>query len=158
VTAVAANAFGDVQRGVFPSLLTETHADDTTQPFWDAAAEDRLVVPRCTNCGTFRLPPGPFCFECRHSAIEWVELPGTGTIYTFTVVRHPLHPDLGPACPYVSAVVELDGTQGAGARMIVNIVDCDPDRVAIGDHVEIAWEHLETGMSNPRFRPIAASR
>ena len=33
------------------------------------------------------------------------------------------HPDLAEACPYVSGVVDLDGTQGAGARMIVNIID-----------------------------------
>jgi len=152
------NAFGKVEVGVFPSILTETYADETTQPFWDAAAEDRLVAPRCTTCGTFRVPPSPFCFECQQQAVEWVELPGTGTVFTFTVVRHPLHPDLGPACPYVSGVVELDGTQGAGARMIVNFVDCDPATLAIGDPVEIVWEHFESGMSTPRFRPINTGR
>lgn len=148
-------AFGEVRRGVFPAILRETHADESTQPFWAAAAADQLVAPRCTSCGTFRLPPSPFCFACRHRDVEWVRLPGTGTIYTFTVVRHPLHPDLADACPYVSGVVELDGTQGAGARMIANIVDCDPDTIAIGDRVEIVWEHLDDQMSVPRFRPIA---
>src|SRR5581483_4712512 len=150
--------FGDVRRGVFPSILTETHADDTTQPFWDAAADDRLVAPRCTKCGTFRLPPTPFCFECQGTEVEWCELPGTGTVYTYTVVRHPLHPDLGPACPYVSGAVALDGTQGAGARMVVNIVECDPDAIAIGDRVEVVWEHFGTGMSTPRFRPVPRGR
>lgn len=147
------NEFGELSRGVFPTILTETHADATTQPFWDAAKDDRLVAPRCTNCGTFRLPPGPFCFECQHREVEWVELPGTGTVYTFTVVRHPLHPDLADACPYASGVVELDGTQGAGARMLVNIVDCDVDELAIGDTVEIVWEHVNEQMTTPRFRP-----
>jgi uncharacterized protein len=153
---VTDNAFGDLQPGVFPTILAETYADDTTQPFWDAASEDRLVGARCTTCGTFRIPPAPFCFECQAQEIEWVPLPGTGTIYTFTIVRHPLHPDLGPACPYVSGVVELDGTQGAGARMVVNIVDCDPEAVSIGDRVEIVWEHFDSGMATPRFRPIAS--
>ena len=27
------------------------------------------------------------------------ELPGTGTVYTYTVVRHPLHPDLAEVFP-----------------------------------------------------------
>lgn len=146
--------FGQLTKGVFPSILTETNADPLTQPFWDAAREDRLVAPKCSNCGTFRLPPSPFCFTCQQRGIEWVELPGTGTIYSFTVVRHPLHPDLADACPYVSGVVELDGTQGAGARMLVNIIDVDPAAVRIGDRVEIVFEHVNDEMSTPRFRPI----
>jgi uncharacterized OB-fold protein len=155
-TAGPTSPFGDLRRGVFPPVLRDAHADDSTRPFWEAAAEDRLVAPRCTSCGTFRLPPSPFCFACRHREVEWVELPGTGTVYTFTVVRHPLHPDLGPVCPYVSGVVELDGTQGAGARMVVNIVDCDPDTLRIGDRVEITWEHLDD-VSVPRFRPVEST-
>lgn len=148
------STFGPLTRGVFPSLLKKTYADPTTQPFWDAAKEDRLVVPRCTNCGTFRLPPSPYCFSCQRQEVEWVELQGTGRIFTFTVVRHPLHPDLAEVCPYASGVVELDGTQGAGARMLVNIIDCDPDHLRIGDPVEIVWEHVSDEMSTPRFRPI----
>jgi hypothetical protein len=148
------STFGPLVKGVFPSLLRETHADPTTQPFWDAAKEDRLVVPRCTHCGTFRLPPSPYCFSCQQQGVEWEELPGTGRIFTFTIVRHPLHPDLAEVCPYASGAVELDGTQGAGARMLVNIIDCDPDELKIGDAVEIVWEHVNDEMSTPRFRPI----
>lgn len=147
--------FGPLRRGVFPVILSTTAADHTTQPFWDAAKDGRLVAPRCTDCGTFRLPPSPFCFACASREFEWVELPGTGTVYSFTIVRHPLHPDLAEACPYVSGVVELDGTQGAGARMIVNIVDCDPEAVQIGDRVQIIWERVNEEMTVPRFRPLA---
>ena len=138
---------------MFPSILTHTHADDSTHPFWDAAEEDRLVAPRCTNCGTFRLPPPPFCFVCQHREVEWVELPGTGTIYSFTVVRHPLARCSTRSVPYASGIVELDGTQGAGARMIVNIIDCDVDTLRIGDRVEIVWEHVNDEMAVSRFRP-----
>ena len=145
--------FGQLTRGKFPTILFDPHADPTTQPFWDAAYEDRLVCQQCTSCGTFRMPPSPFCFNCQSRDYEFTELPGTGTIYSFTVVRHPLHPDLADACPYVSGVVELDGTQGAGARMLVNIIDCDPDAVRIGDKVEIVFEHVNEEMSTPRFRP-----
>ena len=100
---------------MFPTILTETHADPLTQPFWDAAQEDRLVgaevhalrhVPPAAVAVLLQLP-----VTRRTSGSS---LPGTGTIYSFTVVRHPLHPDLADACPYVSGVVELDGTQGAG--------------------------------------------
>ncbi len=149
------NDFGDIVRGVFPVILDQPHADHTTEPFWEAARRDELVAARCTGCGTFQLPPGPMCFECQGFDFEWVGLPGTGTVFTFTVVRHPLHPGLADACPYVSGVVELDGTQGAGARIIVNIVDCDPETLQIGDPVEIVFEHVNDEMSVPRARPTS---
>jgi uncharacterized OB-fold protein len=148
------NEFGTLTKGQFPTILKDPHADERTQPFWDAAKEERLVAPRCTECGTFRMPPSPYCFNCRGQGYEYVELPGTATIYTFTIVRHALHPDLAEILPYVGAVVELDGTQGAGARMIVNIVDCDVDAVRCGDKVEVVWEHVNEAMTTPRFRPV----
>jgi uncharacterized OB-fold protein len=88
--------------------------------------------------------------------VDWVELPGTGTVYTFTVVRHPLRPNLSEAVPYVSGVIELDGTQGAGARLIANIVDCDPDRVRVGDRVRVVWDKISDTLSLFRFAPIDA--
>jgi uncharacterized protein len=143
----------EITRGVYPSPLKDSYADETTKPFWDAAVDGRLVAPRCTTCGTFVLPPQPRCFECQGTSFDWVELPGTGTIYTFTVVRHPLAAHLSEAVPYVGGVVELDGTQGAGARMIVNIVDVDPDTVQIGDRVRVVFEPVSDTYAVPRFAP-----
>ncbi len=144
----------DSVRGVFPATMTDPYADESTQPFWEAALEGRLVVPKCTVCGTFVLPPQPRCFNCRNQTFEWVELPGTGTIYSFTVVRHPLAPHLAEVVPYVSGVIELDVTQGAGARMILNITDVDPERVAIGDKVRVTFEKVSETFAVPRVRPL----
>jgi uncharacterized protein len=143
----------ETRQGVWPSPIDDPYADDTTQPFWDAALEGRLLGSRCTNCATFVLPPTPRCFNCQHQEFAWVELPGTGTIYSFTVVRHPLGAHLRAVVPYVSAVVELDGTQGAGARMLVNIIDCDPDQVRIGDKVRVVFDKVSDTLAVPRFAP-----
>jgi hypothetical protein len=143
----------EMRQGVFPVSMDDPYADETTQPFWDAALEGRLVSPRCTSCGTYVLPPQPRCFHCRSTEFAYEELPGTGTIYTFTVVRHPLAPHLSEVVPYVSGVVELDGTQGAGARMIANIVDVDPETVAVGDRVAVTFDRVSDTLAVPRFRP-----
>ena len=37
--------------------------------------------------------------------------------------------------------------------MLVNIIDCDPEAVAIGDRVEIVFDHVNEEMAVPRFRP-----
>lgn len=142
----------DLIQGTFPSMLKDPYADASTQPFWDAALENRLTAPKCSNCGTFVLPPQPFCFVCQGQAFEWVDLPGTGTIYTYTVVRHPLSPHLAEVVPYVSGVVELNGTQGAGARLLLNITDADPDTVKIGDKVQIWFEPVSDTFHLPRAR------
>jgi uncharacterized protein len=140
-------------RGVYPVSLRSPFADGRTQPFWDAALEGRLLVSRCTTCGFVHLPPQPRCFNCQGDAFEWQEVPGTGTIYSYTVVRHPLAPNLADAVPYVSGVIELDGTQGAGARVIANIINCDPEAVSIGDKVRVVFDRLSDTLALPRFMP-----
>ena len=141
----------EIRQGVYPSPIDDPYADEMTQPFWDAAAKGQLVGYKCTTCGTFVMPPQPFCFNCQNRSFEWVELPGTGTIYSFTVVRHALAPYLAGAVPYVGAVVQLDGTQGAGARMLVNIIDVDVEKVAIGDKVHVVFDKVSETLTVPRF-------
>jgi uncharacterized OB-fold protein len=138
--------------GVYPPALTESFADERTEPYWLAAVEGRVIGSRCDNCGTFVLPPKPYCFECLGQAFTWVDLPGTGTVYSFTIVRHPLHKGLAEVVPYVSGIIELDGTQGAGARLMGNIIDCEPDEVRIGDTIEVAFEPLSETYAMQRFR------
>lgn len=147
----------EIQQGVWPSPIADPYADDTTQPFWDAALEGRLLGYRCATCGTYLMPPAPRCFNCQGRDFAWLELPGTGSIYSYTVVRHALGAGLQGAVPYVSAVVEVDGTQGAGARMLVNVVDCDPDDVHIGDRVEVVFDKVSDTLAVPRFRPLSGS-
>jgi uncharacterized OB-fold protein len=144
-----------LQKGVFPARLKDPMADERSQPFWDAALEGRLSVAKCDACGTFVFPAEPFCFNCQNDAFTYTDLPGTGTIYTFTVVRHPLAPQLAEVVPFVSGVVELDGTQGAGSRIIANIVDVDPETVQIGDKVRIRFDKVSDTYAVPRFVPVA---
>ena len=99
------------------------------------------------------MPPQPRCFNCQNTKFEWVDLPGTGTIYTYTVVRHPLSPALAEVVPYVTAVIELDGTQGAGARMLGNVVDVDPEQVKVGDKVRVQFDKVSDTYAVPRFAP-----
>jgi uncharacterized protein len=143
-----------IRQGVFPVPIQDPYADDSTQPFWDAALRGKLAAAKCDRCGTAQLTRPPYCFVCRSRDFAWHDLPGTGTIYTYTVVRHPLRPQLQDAVPYVGAVIELDGTQGAGARIMANVIDCDPDLVRIGDRVRVEFEPVSDTLAVPRFRLI----
>ena len=134
-----------------PEELIRLVPDVFTQPFWDAAREHRLVIPRCTSCEAYRLPPSAFCWRCRAQDVEWVEHDGRGTVYSFTVVHHPILPDLADSVPYVPAVVELPGTNGC--RLIGALRDIAIDEVSIGMDVELVWRDVREGETVPTFRP-----
>ena len=53
----------------------------------------------------------------------------------------------------MSGVVELDGTQGAGARMVANIIDCNPDTIAVGTPVRVVFDRVSDTLAVPRFAP-----
>jgi uncharacterized OB-fold protein len=137
-------------RGVPPADVIGLSPSPSTEPFWAAAAQHRLVLPRCTVCGTFRLPPSPFCWKCRAQDVEWVEHDGAGTVYSYTVIRHAVIPQVRDALPLIAAVVELPGT--GGCRLIGNLVDCEPEAVRIGAPVTLDWYDVRDGTSIPVFR------
>lgn len=134
----------------FPDSMPLPAVSRETLPWWEAAAQHRLVVQRCENCGRYRHPPSPLCPHCRNWVSSWGEHPGTGTIYTFTRVHQPFLPDL--ALPYVIAVIDLDGLEADHVRLVTNIVDADPDQVAIGRSVEVVWEDMGPDLALPRAR------
>jgi uncharacterized OB-fold protein len=134
-----------------PEELIHLVPDVFTKPFWEAAAEHRLVIPRCTTCETYRLPPSAFCWHCRAQDVDWVEHDGRGAVYAFTVVHHPILPDLADSVPYVPAVVELPGT--GGCRLVGALQGIDVEDVRIGMEVELVWRDVREGETVPTFRP-----
>jgi len=82
-----------MSRRFFPDGMPPPLADAITLPWWQAAAEHRLVAQRCTACGQLRHPPAPVCPECRSEDSDWKELSGRGEVYTYTLVHRPVAAD-----------------------------------------------------------------
>ncbi|WP_181779576.1 Zn-ribbon domain-containing OB-fold protein [Pseudonocardia pini] len=132
-----------------PAEIVQITTDAYTEPFWLAAKEDRLVAPKCADCGTFRLPPTPFCPECRSKAVDWTELSGRAEVFSYSVVHgFPGLPDI----TLVAAVLDLP--DAPGARLIGNIVDVDPAVVHIGMPVTVQFSTISDGWKVPQFRPL----
>jgi uncharacterized OB-fold protein len=138
-------------RNMPPPLLTEPYADERTQPFWDAARNEQLVAPKCAACGTFRMPPGRFCANCLSMDLEYEPLAGTGTVFTFIIVRHPLSPRASDYVPYMPAAIDADGAPGM--RFISNVVECEPEDVKIGMKVKVVWNHVNDSLTLPFWAP-----
>jgi uncharacterized protein len=105
--------------------------DAITAPFWQAAREHRLVIQRCSACGSHQFYPRRFCLTCdRDDALAWVEASGAALVHSVVTVHMQVIPELEP--PYQVAVVEL----AEGPRMTTNIVG---GGAAIGDAVTLTW-------------------
>ena len=138
-------------RNMPPPMLQDPMADARTQPFWDAAKREQLVGPSCSHCGTFRMPPTRFCPKCLGTELKYVPLPGTGTVFTFIIVRHPLSPKASDFVPFMPAAIDADGAPGM--RFISNVVECEPEEVTIGMRVKVAWNHVSDTFTVPFWVP-----
>ena len=134
----------------FPDDMPTPAVSRETLPWWQAAAEHRLLVQACAACGRRQLPPGPLCRRCRTFELGWHEVPGTGSVYTYTIVHRAMLPSLASRVPYVVVVVELD--EGGGARLASNLVETVPEAVHVGLRVEVAWDDVGPALALPRFR------
>lgn len=123
--------------------------DHITQGFWDRCANHELSFQRCTACGTFRNPPVPRCHECRSADYEWAPVAGGGTLYSYTIVTHGVHPALFERLPFNVALVEFP--DAPGVRLVSNVVDAAPDELRVGLPVRLHWEALADGTVLPRF-------
>lgn len=123
-----------------------------SEPFWEAAREHRLVLRRCTSCGTFQHPPYPSCEVCCGEAFTWVDAAGRATLFAYTVnhfsVPFPFWDDL----PYITAIVELT----EGVRMISNIVECDHDALRSSMALEVVFDDVADGCTLPKWKPAAS--
>ena len=117
-------------------------ANPETQPFWDAAAEGKLLYKKCAACGEPHFYPRALCPFCFSDRTEWQQASGRGTIYTHSVMRRT-------PVPYAIAYVTLD----EGPTMMTNIVDCDLDAIRIGQKVKLVFKPSDGGPPVPMFTP-----
>ncbi|MGD8322351.1 MAG: Zn-ribbon domain-containing OB-fold protein [Gemmatimonadota bacterium] len=103
--------------------------------YWrEVPARYRLEASRCSGCGKVIFPARSVCPDCRGKDMEAVHLTRKGRVTTSTVVRTPPD-DLLMEAPYAVAVVETP----EGARLMAQVVDCDPETVLPGMEVSLEF-------------------
>jgi uncharacterized protein len=123
--------------------ITSPVVSAESQAFWTAAREGRFIVPVCAACGKAHWYPRAICPFCGSADMQWRDASGRGTIYTYSVMRRVKE-------PYVIAHVTL----AEGPTMLTNIVDCDFDKLYVGQSVTIVFKRSENGQAVPMFKPI----
>lgn len=103
-----------------------------TQPFWNALAEGRLITTQCCSCGKLTFPAKPICPHCWSAKVEWSDLRGSGTLYSWTRI-HAAPAVFAPEAPYEVGIVDLDQGVRLACRLVTNL-SVGP---AVGAKVEI---------------------
>ena len=124
---------------------------DQTRPFWTAAKNRKLVMQKCGRCGTLNFFPKPWCIECGSRKLEWVEVSGRGTVYSYTLAYKVMmnFPGWKGDLPLMMCIIDLD----EGARMYGQVIDCKPEAVRIGMQVAVCFEDIGPEAAIPKFRP-----
>lgn len=115
-----------------------------TQPFWDAAAEGRLLIKRCRACGEAHYYPRAYCPFCGSDETDWEQAKGTGTLYSVSVMRR------GPRAPFAIGYVTLD----EGPAVLTRLVACDIEALSIGGRMTVCFRPTDGGPPVPAFTAL----
>lgn len=118
-----------------------------SKPFWEATTEGKFLIKHCNTCAENHFYPRSKCPFCHSLDTVWLSCSGEGVIYSFSVMRR-VEPN------YALVYVTLD----EGPTIISNLIDCDFDRLAIGDRVHVTFRDTGEGPQVPYFTPAAAPR
>jgi uncharacterized protein len=129
--------------------------DHDTRARYVGWLDRKVVINRCSSCGTFHEPPSPSCPSCWSWEVVPTEVAGTGTIFT-AIFLHQGPPAEGVdyrAAPHPVVVVELDDQ--SGLRYTSTVVGSANSEITIGRRVELTWIERD-GAPRPAFTLVEA--
>ena len=121
--------------------------DGLDKPYWEGARAHKLMVQRCNQCKQYQWGPEQICNHCHSFDLGWAEVAGTGRIYSYERIWHPVHPVLKERGPYLVVLIELP--QAGNVRMVGNLLGDGRQEVIIGSAVEAVYEEHNEDPKNP---------
>ena len=121
--------------------------------FYEHCRNGELRFQRCAECGKWRHFPRHTCAACGSWEWEWARSSGRAQVFSWTVVRRPMHPSFSDGLPFAPVIVLLE----EGVRMVSWVVDCPPDELERGMDVEVFFEAVTPEVTLPMFRRRATA-
>ena len=136
--------------------LPNTEHPDYALGFWEGTRQSELRIQQCADCKKYRHLPSPMCPHCHSLQYQYTKVSGRGTVYSYMIPHHPLHPALreGDQLPYNVALIELE--EQSGLRILSNILQIPAEDICIGMPVEVTFMPTEDDVDVvlPLFIPI----
>lgn len=115
-----------------------------TEFFWEGTRRGELRIQRWGD--TLRHPPGPVDPNgSMQTKPDYIVASGEGTVYSYVVHHNPQVP--GKQLPFVVALVEL----AEGVRVLGELIDVDPEAVAIGLAVRAVFLRVDEELTLPAW-------
>ncbi len=111
----------------------------TSRPYWDGLREHKLRLQRCRDCQKPIHYPRSNCPRCLGEKLEWFEVSGDGTLYTYTIARRATAPQFEDEVPQIIAVVELD----EGPRMTTTLTNVAESEIKVGMRVRPVFDDID---------------
>ena len=112
---------------------------DYERGFWEASRNGELRIQRCLECSIFRHLPTPMCPHCHSLTYDWSKVNGMGIIYSFIIVRNPVHSAIREKdqLPYNISLIELE--EQRGLRICSNVLNIAPEDIYIDMPVQVTF-------------------
>lgn len=107
-------------------------------PFLEGLKQAKILGRKCHRCRRVLVPPRMFCERCFRTTDEWVELPGTGVIETFSISYIDTDANRLKE-PIFMGVVAFDGAPPHSGIMHY-FGEVSMDEIHIGMPVEPVWK------------------
>jgi uncharacterized protein len=121
-----------------------------TKPFWDGLREHKVRIQYSPSADRYIFYPRILAPGTLADDLEWREVSGAGTLYTFTVADRPTAPPWADSLPQFLAIVELD----EGPRLSSELVDVAPDALRVGMRVKAVFQdYPEQDITLLKFAP-----
>jgi uncharacterized protein len=121
-----------------------------TQPFWDALRRHTVVIQYSPSSDQYVFYPRALAPGTLADDLEWREISGMGTLYTFTIADRPTAPPWADSLPQLLAVVEWD----EGPRLSTEMVNVDPGDLFVGMRVSpVFCDYPDDAITLLRYEP-----
>jgi hypothetical protein len=131
---------------VHPYLPEPTPA---ARPFWDGLREQRILVQYSPSANQYVFYPRVLAPGTLADDLEWREVSGDASLYSYTVARLPTAPAWEGRMPQLLAIVEL----AEGPRLTSELVNVEPEDIAIGMSLRPVFAADSGGRILLKFEP-----
>jgi uncharacterized OB-fold protein len=121
-----------------PAVKYAWSCGEAMSRFLNELKNGRLIGRKCNKCNRVIFPPKMFCEFCYRPTDEWVYLPDTGTVMTYSLSY--LDKDANRIEePILVGVIAIDGAS-ENMGFMHYFGEMDPDDLDFGMHVKAVWK------------------
>jgi uncharacterized OB-fold protein len=125
------------------------------ETFFDGLKSGKFMGVKCQVCGRVYLPPRMICENCFEKTEEWVELPDTGTLVSFTLASVKVDRDGELHDLQEPRLIGMVKHEGADTCLVARLEEIDPQGVEVGMKVKAVLREDPKGVLDilSHYRP-----